>query len=619
VAAVVGVGGRAGLRAEHEHDVWVRFELEAASNAHPPRPAAPEGRGLERAVEEQAHISRKLRDAARLGPVPRRELDEPGGRRDLGPRDERSRTVAEARAHALAGRCARAPALVGGTVDGSAFEGGPRAPAGQLAAMRAGQGLGGLAGEPVEEAAGGLHDGIADKVDGIDDLARDGGWAAAERHDGARLPSDACHFGQNVILEATSGHQPIVGLAERAECKLRGRNGWVVYNFLMVRPSAADKGLAELAAAKGAGVRGRPPTAVQIASWRERGAIENGPLRHPGRPSGGSAASYSDGAVDVVVGFAAALDTKPDSFDRAVLVAFARGVGVADRAIRGAYNTAYRDVGRFIVRIRDENIRIRAPKGIASDRMDTSAKSTLVELALDNAQLSFATDGVDALIRYLGLPDELTSAPPDPEVSDFPSFVEIIGTVALKGVNDMARTASRDDLAWAGNRTRAICIYAATLAYYVDQTRSSTTEILRPNEAHADSANHGYRTLVAAGRVLGRLLERGGPGSADYLGALHAPLVLAMLRILPDRARGYLDAIGDNIETELPRLLAMASLVASVDDELRYLLGHDGVERMRAASGPQRSALRTSVKHWLEAHPEQRAILAAPPPPHPGP
>jgi hypothetical protein len=152
---------------------------------------------------------------------------------------------------------------------------------------------------------------------------------------------------------------------------------------------------------------------VQVRAWANRGAIEKEPRNFPGRPiSGSEPAAYPDDAVETIRGLAAALDEKPDSFGRAVLVAFRRGFRVGDRALFDTYEKAYGTISDHLSKVRGDRSRVRFPAGILSGPLDSLAKETLFELALDEVPI---TDGVIALTEVMGLDGEVVTFPPDPQ------------------------------------------------------------------------------------------------------------------------------------------------------------------------------------------------------------
>lgn len=97
-----------------------------------------------------------------------------------------------------------------------------------------------------------------------------------------------------------------------------------------MQESRADVDLAESVTAKG-----QPVTARQIRSWREAGVLPPATVRSLGRGRGREV-TYPSDAIDVALGMAQALD-EDRNLHRAVLIAFARGVGVGDDALSRAY------------------------------------------------------------------------------------------------------------------------------------------------------------------------------------------------------------------------------------------------------------------------------------------
>lgn len=103
-----------------------------------------------------------------------------------------------------------------------------------------------------------------------------------------------------------------------------------------MQESRADLDLAEAVQAKGHQVNAR-----QIRRWRAAGVLPPTTVRSLGRGRG-TEAGYPDGALDIALGFAQALDDAGANgrwvlLHRAVLIAFVRGVDVGDYALEQAY------------------------------------------------------------------------------------------------------------------------------------------------------------------------------------------------------------------------------------------------------------------------------------------
>ena len=205
----------------------------------------------------------------------------------------------------------------------------------------------------------------------------------------------------------------------------------------------------------------------------------------------------------------------------------------------------------------------------------------------------------------------VTSLPaPDREAADYPSFVEITRAgLALQVLPRAARTAARDDLDWATGCMRTVLAFAVSLARYVDLTTSPPPAISNPDPAIAASAQHVLHTLTTGGRVLARLAEAAGAGSAEYLAALAAPVLLVVLpRSAELRGTDFQGSI-DHLSVQLPCFFAMVSLVEAVDVNLRHFLSFDAKERLQEATDEQRADIRWAVGNWTESHAEQVALL----------
>jgi len=359
---------------------------------------------------------------------------------------------------------------------------------------------------------------------------------------------------------------------------------------------------------RGARIRGKELTAVQVDYWDERDALPDKTVIHPGRPVGGSYVRCHESTFDVVEALAQALDQNPHSLDRAVLVVAGRQLAVGSRALRRAYGATYLRLRDSLSDARNNGTRLRFPAGVLVGRLGWLARDTLFELALDEYPIA---DGIDDLVKVLGLPSDLATFPPDREAIDYPSFIEVTRAgLALQVLPNEARTAARDDLDWATGCMRTVFAFAVLLARYVDLTTSPPPAISNPDPAIAASAQHVLRTLTTGGRVVARLAEAAGAGSAEYLVALAAPVLLVVLRVLPSCARTDFQGSIDHLSIQLPRLFAMVSLVEAVDVNLRRFLSFNAKERLQEATDEQRADVRWAVTSWAESHVEQVALLS---------
>jgi hypothetical protein len=370
-------------------------------------------------------------------------------------------------------------------------------------------------------------------------------------------------------------------------------------------PSRAHKVIAQAANALGARIRGKPITDVQVHNWDERGAFDGKTVSHPGRPVGGSEVAFPDDTVGVVAGLAKALDRNPRSFHEAALFVAGQELGIGTRALQDAYDFIYGRLRNGLWKTRKLRRRLRAPAGAFPKPLDWLTRATLFELALGEVPISY---GIDAVVGFLGLPDDLTSFPPDPTALDYPEFAEMIRCVELDELRREVRKLSREELNWAILCARLLLSFAVSLARFVDLTESPIDiPGLAPDVA--ESARHVLRTLVFGGRTLRRLFALAGDDSEEYLAAFVAPILLVLLRRLPSRARAdFSDSIRAASEA-LPRVLAMTALAESVQPELRRLLSFNAGQRLEEAAQDERDAVRVAALAWTETHPMEAARL----------
>ena len=174
--------------------------------------------------------------------------------------------------------------------------------------------------------------------------------------------------------------------------------------------SRAHEATVRAANALGAKIRGRPITDVQVQSWDERGAFEGKIVHYPGRPAGGSEVVLPEETAAVVASLAKALDRNPRSFHEAVLFVAGEKRGIGTRSLHDAYDFIYRRLRTGVWKTRKLERRLRVPggAGVFPKPLDSLARNTIFELALGEVPIGY---GIDAVIEFLGLPEDLTSFP----------------------------------------------------------------------------------------------------------------------------------------------------------------------------------------------------------------
>jgi hypothetical protein len=219
------------------------------------------------------------------------------------------------------------------------------------------------------------------------------------------------------------------------------------------------------------------------------------------------------------------------------------------------------------------------------------------------------TDGIDAVIEFLGLPDDLRTFPPDPEAADYPDFATVIRWIELDGVRKEVATLNREDLDWAIGQLTTLMTFSISLARYIDLSESPLPIVSNPDPQIVSSGYHVLRTLTMGGRILSRLIAWSGKGAVEYVPAYCGPLLLVILRHLPQRARTDFQMSVDALARQLPRVLAMISLVEATNPELRRFLAFNAAERLAEAPTKLQDEVRSSARAWVDVHPQEVALL----------
>ena len=374
----------------------------------------------------------------------------------------------------------------------------------------------------------------------------------------------------------------------------------------MRRISQALKELVDEVNRRGTTVRGRRLTPTQVSDLQDRWVISADEWKHPARPSGGSSTRYPGSAVETIEAIAKGLDEKRDT-NRAILVAFAEGAKVLDTGVRIAYRAYLQGLKKALQLVSGCQKRLRPPSGVLLAPLDSLSRSALLDVANGVKPLP---EALDALLRVLGLPEDLRTAPREASTIDYPNLEEFLGSLSVTRALQKARRTSPTELAWAAQSILTMLRYCLVLYRITSMTGSSRLPLASDNPEVIKSAQHVFVTLVAYGRFPDRLIGLSNRRTDLEVAAISAPALLIGFDLLPAEARSTYESLTHQITQDLPRLLAIESLIRDMPIDRRNLLSWESQARLALLPAEELDGLRGMAGAWRERHPDMAPLLA---------
>jgi hypothetical protein len=373
------------------------------------------------------------------------------------------------------------------------------------------------------------------------------------------------------------------------------------------RISQALRELVDEVNRRGITVRGRQLTPTQVSDLQDRSIIGTEVWVHRGRPTGGSSTRYSDSAVATIEAVARGLNEKRDT-NRAVLVAFAEGANVLQTGVRMAYTAYFGGLRKTVQLLAAGQKRLRLPAGVLQAPLDALSKRALIDVANGTKP---SPEALDALINVLGLPSDLRTAPRETSVADYPTLEELLTSLGIGRVMQKVRRADPTELVWAAQSMLMLLRYSLVLHRITSLTGSSGLPVVSDDPEINASAQHVFRTLVAGGRFLDRLMALSTTRRTDVeMAAFNAPVVLVAFDILPPDARATFEELMEQIAGNLPKLSAIESLIRGLPMELRHLLSWESQPYLASLPAEEAAELRALGRAWAERNPDLVALFA---------
>ena len=142
--------------------------------------------------------------------------------------------------------------------------------------------------------------------------------------------------------------------------------------------------------------------------------------------------------------------------------------------------------------------------------------------------------------------------------------------------------------------------YSLVLYRITSSTGSSGTPGRIDRSEMTASAEHVFRTLVAAGRFLDRLMAVSGRRTDVEMAAFNTPVLLVAFDIFPAGAKATYESLMEQVTKNLPKLMAIESLIEELSVEMRHLLSWESQRRLASLPADEVEELRRLPRAWGE-------------------
>ncbi len=370
-----------------------------------------------------------------------------------------------------------------------------------------------------------------------------------------------------------------------------------------MKPTASDQDLAGEASAILTN-KGRPDLTVtpgQVVRWRYADLL---PILSDRRPGRGRRTAYElPNAAVVAAEIRLALDD-PNDLDRAAVVAFVRGAGVAEKGLHTAFIRTLRQVEQHatvllthVDQARTEVRRsLRFP--LPHSRRAGAALVAKNALALVLGEATFPASTGTALAVEGLLPAQAWEALADcgePQLANrLDAVLEDTNAIAMRRV---VRRASLADLRWACEAVDAIISWARVVSELVSDTSAGTEAKLDPRVSFMAHAG------VALESAFGR--------ETHDLGIAYVAIGCLTHCSSNRDDRHWLNDWAEACRRDLPARRQALALVHALPEHLRPALAPEGgPEFQERLAEADRALLSAIISDWLDQHREDPDVLS---------
>jgi hypothetical protein len=317
----------------------------------------------------------------------------------------------------------------------------------------------------------------------------------------------------------------------------------------------------------------------QVVYWRQAGLFEIPSGHRTGR---GNTRRYPDNAAEIAAKFRLILESNKN-IDEALLAAFADGLDVGTSGIQTAFrHTRYKLLPKIkkarLPNKRSERLTFPGPRSAVKD-LD---ESIVIDLMLDSEPMY--PPWVDRLMDRFGGREVIEYFR---HFDGLERLRDELRLVSFAGLMRTVREAPREDLQWAMGVGNTFVEYAMAVSELYGLTGSMDADL-------------GNRAIAA----LGSALEK----AVVATGVQKAFLAPALLLFSSDPStRDRLNEAAEQCRQELPIVTATANLAAELRESWRPCLGPGGLAKFASLADDEAFELLTSVRSWLDRHPEEAA------------
>ena len=334
---------------------------------------------------------------------------------------------------------------------------------------------------------------------------------------------------------------------------------------------------------------GRPDLEVssrQVVRWRvEANIFDLEGFQPVGR---GNRRYYPANAPTIAAQFRLVLCDVRD-LEEAVLVAFARGIPIAEFGLQKAYEHWFRSFQPLVARAqrptkRSERILLPGPRRSGDDIV----RYAIANVVLDKGVHEYE---VESVIERLDL-DEVLAA-----VDEGPSyFVEAVSSLAFSVLRKTSCRATRADLEWGRDTSRALFGFVIAVA---DRFSATGTEGAEPF----------HLAFGALGRTAKKMFGSRALPSPELGLAVVVPAMLVFASV--PGMRRHLTRVAEALNVQTAALEAVRHAAESVPERWRRCFSMNFSSVIAGLPEAEREEFFADMSAWWDAHPEERAAIVA--------
>ena len=334
---------------------------------------------------------------------------------------------------------------------------------------------------------------------------------------------------------------------------------------------------------------GRPDldvTARQVVRWRvEANIFDLQGFQPVGR---GNRRYYPANSPTIAAQFRLVLCNVRD-LDEAVLVAFARGIPIAEFGLQKAYERWFRSLLPLVARAqrptkRSERITLPGPRRPGDDIVRYAVAKAVLDKGIHEFELESVVERLDL--------DEVLAA-----VDEGPSyFAAAVSSLAFSVLRKTACRATRADLEWGRDTSRALFGFVIAVA---DRFTVTGTEGAEPF----------HLAFGALGRNAKKMFGSRALSSPELGLAVVVPAMLVFASV--SGMRRHLTRVAEALNVQTAALEAVRHAAESVPERWRRCFSMNFSSVIAGLPETEREEFFADMNAWWEEHPEEREAIVA--------